>query len=296
MATVARADSSSRGGSVQRGRDSPHRPVMFAAAARRAGELLAAGLSVLLLQALLIFRPTVKRIAQTHADLELANDELRQFSFQLSNDLRAPIASSRGLIKMADQALDAGEHAAAKQGIGRIRDSLIRLDSLIEDVVNVTRNRAHVADIEPVNLADLVEEAKTRMAELPGRDTVTIRTKLEKPLVIDTTKAYLQQIIESLISNAIKYQDPAKDTRFVEVSASETQQGIDIAVTDNGLGVPEKFRADLFKLFRRFHPKASFGSGLGLYLTSVNATALGGKIHYEPTEDGSRFCLRIANG
>ena len=68
---------------------------------------------------------------------------------------------------------------------------------------------------------------------------------------------------------------------------------IQLTITDNGLGIPEKFRENLFGMFKRFHPKTAFGSGLGLYMVKKSVEKIGGKIHYKDTGNGSAFTVSI---
>ncbi len=75
-------------------------------------------------------------------------------------------------------------------------------------------------------------------------------------------------IIENLISNAIKYQDPKKERPFIKLLTHKTDKNdFVLEVHDNGLGIPKENQKKLFLMFQRFHPKTSFGSGLGLYMT-----------------------------
>ncbi|MEC7575772.1 MAG: ATP-binding protein, partial [Pseudomonadota bacterium] len=66
-----------------------------------------------------------------------------------------------------------------------------------------------------------------------------------------------------------------------------------LRVEDNGLGVPEENQNQLFTMFKRFHPKVSFGSGLGLYMMKKSADILGGEISFEPLKKGSAFILKV---
>ena len=65
----------------------------------------------------------------------------------------------------------------------------------------------------------------------------------------------------------------------------------EVCVRDNGLGIDEKYRDKVFGMFQRFHPKVSFGSGLGLYIVLQNVKAIEGEIVYKPLEQGSEFIV-----
>jgi signal transduction histidine kinase len=105
-----------------------------------------------------------------------------------------------------------------------------------------------------------------------------------------------------LIANAIKYSDPAKEKRWVEIlgrvtspdDAAEAQTIVE--VRDNGLGVPEEKRSRLFERFYRAHEDTQAdidGTGLGLSIVRETAASMGGRTWAEFLEDGSAFCFSI---
>lgn len=255
---------------------------------------LGVGLLVLLLEVLLIFRPMVRQVETTLGELEVANDELRQFSFRISHDLRAPIASSLGLIRIAAESLQEQETHVTKNVIGRIEKSMQQLDSLIECILQITRNKQVVSDLAPVDVQQLVETTLEKLAHMPNADKVSIRINLDSSVNPATDPMLMQQILENLISNGIKYFDPAEHESYVEIVGGANAVGqYEIKITDNGRGIPARHQDDVFGMFKRFHPKVSFGSGLGLYLVKQNANAIGASIDYTPTINGSQFRLRL---
>jgi signal transduction histidine kinase len=109
-------------------------------------------------------------------------------------------------------------------------------------------------------------------------------------------QANLVMILENLISNAIKYQDLTNPIPKVTVGLAQNQGYCTISVTDNGLGIPESNRENVFAMFRRFHPETSFGSGLGLYMIKKAAERLRGTVEYRPEEPGSTFLVTFPTG
>lgn len=255
--------------------------------------VLAVGLLVLVAEALLIFRPMVRRIDSSLRELADRNEELRVFAFRISHDLRAPVASSRGLVRIGREALADGEIAMAGETLERVEESMERLDSLIADIIDVTRSQRENGPPEVASIHGLVDEAIERAALLPGGGNVTMDIDVPEDAAVTTQPLFLKQIIENLISNAVKYRDESQGDCRVEVRARAADRGWQVRVADNGLGIPESHRDRLFEMFQRFHPDASFGSGLGLYLCRRNAEAIGGSLVYEPAETGSTFVLDV---
>ena len=120
-------------------------------------------------------------------------------------------------------------------------------------------------------------------------DKVNVIRDLRFTKKIRTQKDRLNLIIENLISNAFKYQNPLSDEPFLRIVTYETGNLFILEVIDNGIGIPEDQQHKLFKMFSRFHPKISFGSGLGLYMIKKSADLLGGEMEYESTGNGSIF-------
>lgn len=112
-----------------------------------------------------------------------------------------------------------------------------------------------------------------------------------KPLL--TKKSRFMLIVENLLSNAIKYQDIEKQHSYIKIKAYQKSNSFLFEVHDNGLGIPEKQKDNLFKMFKRFHPKVSFGTGLGLYMIKKSADIIGGDIDYKDSREGSIFTLKI---
>lgn len=104
-------------------------------------------------------------------------------------------------------------------------------------------------------------------------------------------KSRIALIVENLLSNTIKYQDLEKEKSVVRISTEKSGNNIVLSVEDNGLGIPEEREKEIFSMFKRFHPKVSFGSGLGLYMMKKSADVLGGQIEYEKSELGTKFKL-----
>ncbi|MED5423635.1 MAG: ATP-binding protein [Pseudomonadota bacterium] len=99
-----------------------------------------------------------------------------------------------------------------------------------------------------------------------------------------------------MLSNAYKYTDSSRETSYISVHSYRYDDNIYIDFEDNGLGIPEGNRDQIFQMFKRFHPKASYGSGLGLYMIKKSAEMLGGDIIYIPQKQGSIFRLILPDG
>lgn len=254
---------------------------------------LVIGLMTLCLEVIFIFRPMVLSILQNVYDLRKANGKLIEFSWRISHDLRAPIVSSAGLVGAASRALESGDNDFVKESLGHAKASLKKLEVLIDDIVTLTKGSVvEVKSIE-ISVSELIEDSLEKFTNLPGFEKLDIRKSITFDKPIKTKKALLQQVVDNLISNAIKYHNPDEKTPYVHIIARKIGNSITISVKDNGIGIPEDYKDKVFGMFQRFHPKVSFGSGLGLYLVQQSAEALGGEIQYTPLEKGSEFTVKF---
>ncbi|HIF26442.1 MAG TPA: hypothetical protein EYG18_02785 [Micavibrio sp.] len=254
---------------------------------------LCLGLVTLTLELLFIFRPMARDIVSKTKSLEQSNAELIEFSYRISHDLRAPVVSSFGLAETAEKSIRQDDTRVAFTSLGYIKDAMIKLDALIDDIINLTRMKMSDLMFEEVDIEKSVSEALEKMKALQNYDKINIAVEIKGGQTIKTAKIYFQQSLENLISNAIKYADVETIEPKIEISITLADKKCKVLVTDNGLGIEEKFHPKLFKMFERFHTNVSFGSGLGLYLVKQNVGILDGKVHFVALDKGSEFGFEI---
>lgn len=252
--------------------------------------LLWTTLAALSIAAWAIFRPMVASAVEAVEALERVNAELREFAYRLSHDLRAPVASARGLVELATDSLAHADVEESREVVAMLDGSLARMDAVIGDLAKVVRARDLEVLPEPVDLEALVRDVLDSLAHLPGFDEVRIDVdvSLDRPVVVK--RLHLRSALENIVSNAVKYADRSGEPRLT-LRVDRCRGRIRIDATDNGLGIPAAYRDEVFTMFRRFHPETAAGSGLGLYLVRLSVRAIGGTIRYEPLPDGSRFAL-----
>ena len=226
-------------------------------------------------------------------ELKLANDELEEFAYRTSHDLRSPLISSSSLLEMAQKDITDKNEERAQKSIEFARESIKKLIVLIEDLLVLTEAKNVEEELQSVNFEELVDEALENLKGFKGIEDVDIQKDINIGGNILVKRMRLRLVVENFISNAIKYQDPDKKKRFIKVSAKEEMRNLVIEVHDNGLGVPKELQGQLFLMFKRFHPGVSFGTGLGLYMVKKSANILGGNVKFIDPGDGSLFRLTI---
>lgn len=222
-----------------------------------------------------------------------ANHELEEFTYRTSHDLRSPLVSSIALLDVMDEALQEEDNETAQECLGHVQTSLKKLEALVKDILMLTHAKNADEGLEAADFSSIVSSTLENFSHMENFDDVNIQLCLNYTDYFLTRKSRLVNIVENLISNAIKYQDTLKPDSYIRLSSFKEGALIIFEVRDNGLGIPTEQQGKLFTMFNRFHPKTSFGSGLGLYLIKESARVLNGSINYEDTGDGSIFRLEI---
>ena len=257
--------------------------------------LLLFGLLVLVAEAVWVFRPATLSLRKTLDELTSTNRELELFTYRVSHDFRAPIASMKGLVGLTQALLEEDDRAEAERALQLAEGSLERMDTLIDNVTDLLRARsgAMTTPVEDVHIGAMVHETITSLAHLPGAERVRIEVNVHDQAAVLVKRQLLRQLVENLISNAIKYQDPNEPQPFIDVTSESSGGETTLSVRDNGRGIPPDLRDSIFEMFSRCHPDAAPGSGLGLYVCKQIAATLHGELRYEPQEVGSLFTLRF---
>lgn len=232
-------------------------------------------------------------VDQRTVSLQRANDELAQFAYRASHDLKGPLTTTKELAKYIDQDIGSGNLDEARENAKNISSLMMRLEDLVVDILALAKADLDSGEKESVDFNELLTEVVERLSWLKQRDTVDIiqQIKLTDQPVVE--RARVAQIIENLLSNSIKYLNASADTPYVKVMVSDESRDIHIEIEDNGLGIPDDRKDDVFKMFKRFHPTVSSGSGLGMAIVKKHIDYMGGTIRFHSSNNGTRFNITI---
>jgi signal transduction histidine kinase len=152
--------------------------------------------------------------------------------------------------------------------------------------------------VQTVDLSKIVGEALRQVGDEADAKGVELRNRVE-PLNLTLDVARLELVLVNLLSNGIKYRDPAKAEAFVEVGVESADTAVQIRVRDNGLGIPAAHQGKVFRRFFRAYPErdselGTEGVGLGLAIVSECVKAMRGKIGLESAENtGTTFIVTL---
>jgi PAS domain S-box-containing protein len=203
-----------------------------------------------------------QRVEERTAKLEAANKELEAFTYSVSHDLRAPLRHIGGFSKLLVEEHGAELSPDAQEYVATIRDSVLQMGRLIDDLLNLARVGRKQLAMQVTGLNSLAEEV---MADLkranPDR---LIEWKIETLPFVECDPALIKQVFVNLLSNAVKFTRPRKPA-VIELGVANQDGARAVFVRDNGVGFSMKYANKLFGVFQRLHRSEDFeGTGVGL--------------------------------
>jgi signal transduction histidine kinase len=212
-------------------------------------------------------------------DLELKNQELKDFVYIASHDLQEPL---RRIITFSDlissKSCDLDEKSL--DYLNRMQKSSERMKRLIEDLLNFCKITQGGKPSQETNLEDLVKDVLLDLEILIKESEAKVNVINLPTLEIDASQ--VQQLFQNLIGNAIKYRRDSEAPRVTIRSRFLEDERWEITVEDNGIGFNDEYKDRIFRPFERLHRKEEFeGSGMGLAICRNIVLRHGGTIKAE---------------
>ena len=242
-----------------------------------------------------------ERVKERTADLAKANEEIQRFVYIITHDLRAPLVnimgftseleggvkSLRALIDKtephgdpSDPVLQDARIAATEdlpEAIGFIRSSTVKMDSLINAILKLSREGRRTLRPERVELRDVITRSAAAIQHQLSHANGEINLDLDIPPIFND-KLSLEQIFGNLLDNAAKYRSKNRPLRIDVRAGVAPGDRISIEVADNGRGIADQDRARVFELFRRAGAQDQPGEGIGLAYVLTVVRNFGGEI------------------
>ena len=244
-----------------------------------------------------------REIALKNLELAEASRMKSAFIANMSHELRTPLNAIIGFTGALLMKLPGPLTSDQDKQLNTIRASARHLLSLINDILDVAKIEAGklTLSIEPVHCQELMAEVADTLRPLAQQKGLALEMALgeagQPPVIIDTDRRALTQILINLLNNAIKFTEQGT----VRISLAQREEdGVlvtEMSIADSGAGIKEEDQAKLFQAFSQLDSTSTRhveGAGLGLYLCQNLANAIGGALFFNSDYgSGSTFTLAL---
>ncbi len=225
------------------------------------------------------------------AELERSNLELEQFAYDASHDLGEPLRLMSRLARTFAEEYGDQLNGRGKQFVTSILDGTERMRLLMADLLEYSRVSREPMERSSVNCKTALDEATELLAESIDEKGAVVTS--DAMPTIEAHPAEFRQLLQNLLSNALKFAD--ESPLRIHVGAARNGTGWQFSVSDNGIGIEPEHTKRVFELFRRLHPGDVYsGTGMGLSICKRIVERHGGRIWVESAKgDGSVFRFTI---
>jgi PAS domain S-box-containing protein len=233
-----------------------------------------------------------EKLKQLAEKLTQSNKELEQFAYVASHDLQEPLRMVASYIQLLQRRYKGKLSDEADEFINYAVDGVMRMKTLINDLLIYSRVNTKEAPLESVDLNKVLELTLTNLRTSIEDNNATVN--VETLPTVNANSLHMNQLFQNLISNAIKFKKPDVNP-VVNISARHLGNEWHFTVSDNGIGIDKEFSDKIFVIFQRLHNQSEYqGTGIGLAICKRIIEKLGGHIWVESEAgEGSSFNFTI---
>jgi signal transduction histidine kinase len=206
------------------------------------------------------------------------HESLRNFAHLLAHDLKAPIKRMMALGDIIEESVGNKDYAVADRYFREVKKSALHMDRLIDALDDYNKLDGNELPFEQVSIRTLVDDVLSMLGEAIRESGAKVTC--DGLPEVQGNAVQLSQLLQNLISNGIKYSDA--EVPAVHISATAGEDGCQVSVSDNGIGIAPQYFQRIFQPFKRLHGTNEYaGSGLGLSICKKVVEAHGGRIWCE---------------
>jgi light-regulated signal transduction histidine kinase (bacteriophytochrome) len=208
-------------------------------------------------------------------DLKQKNIELEQFAYVASHDLQEPLRTVSGFVELLKRHYKANADESVNKYIDYITDASDRMRRLVQDLLDYSRlGRQRI--LETIDCNEVVQNVLSDLTMAVQESHAVI--DIDPLPVISGHPTEIKQLFQNLLSNSLKFRKP-DEPPVIKVSVAAKEDHWLFSVTDNGIGIDEKYWTRIFVIFQRLHTKSEYeGTGIGLAHCKKIAELHNGKI------------------
>lgn len=219
-----------------------------------------------------------QKLQDANRELTSSNQELEQFAYIASHDLREPLRKIKGYTELLAEDYQGQLDEMADKYIHYITDGVTRLETLIKDLLTYSRVGRDNREIRSTDLNTVLAQTLDDLSLCIDENHAQI---IADPLpTVAANSRQMGQLFQNLISNAIKFRRDIPPQ--IHISAESQKDSWLIQVSDNGIGIKPQYTDRIFEIFQRLHSRSKYpGTGIGLAIVRKIVECQGGKIWLE---------------
>lgn len=221
------------------------------------------------------------------------NKKLQNFAHIVTHNLKEHSGNFENLLELHDASNSEDEKQEIISYLKLTANSLKQTIKDLNQIVSVQSNKE--ITVEKIYISKYINRVLKVLDINIKESNTTINNYIDDNIFIIFSPAYMESIIQNLLTNAMKYKHPERDP-LINISHSVMNDNIYLNISDNGIGIDlDKFGDDIFGLYKTFHQNKN-AEGVGLYLVKNQVESFGGKIDVSSTPNiGTTFTITIPN-
>lgn len=218
-----------------------------------------------------------RELKEKNLKLKKLHSEMNQFVYSLSHELRGPLMSISGVSKLAKMEVS---DPNVLEYFDMIDTATGKLDDFIYKMLDFYRSTKIDHKVTEIHFNDVVTQQMIAYREKFDLSHFHIEVQVNQKIPFFSDDAKIRVILNNLFSNAVQFQKSQPGPKRISLTVDVFDNQVVIALEDNGIGIEERHRSDVFNLFSRATQR-NVGTGLGLYMVKEAVEQMGGKIHLE---------------
>jgi len=220
----------------------------------------------------------ISKIEELLNELKTKNEELQNFTYTVSHDLRAPLITISGFLGYLEQDAQKGNVERVQRDTLRINEAVSKMQRLLSELLELSRIGRLMNPPEAVPFSEIVQEALRLLEGRLEAKQVEVKTEAEFPVVYGD-RVRLVEVVQNLVDNAAKFMGDQKNPR-IDLGVKNENGKPTFFVYDNGIGIEPEQQERVFGLFNKLDNNTE-GTGIGLALVKRIVEVHGGKIWIE---------------
>jgi light-regulated signal transduction histidine kinase (bacteriophytochrome) len=228
----------------------------------------------------------------TVQNLERSNKDLEQFAYVANHDLQEPLRMISSFTQLLERKYKDKLDQDANEYIHFAVDGAIRMQKLLNDLLEFSRIKGQAEQNDPVDASALLGQAVANLQQLITDNTAMV-TNDDLP-VINADEAQVIRVFQNLIENAVKFHKKTELPQ-IHISCKKQDNMYWFSVADNGIGIEKQYHDKVFVVFQRLHSVRDYpGTGIGLSICKRIVERHGGTIWFESiVNEGTTFYFTI---